>query len=186
MNRLPRADWYHDDGYPDDPLRVRYWDGTRWTEHRAVMQPAPAAPAQPPRAQRPPPQEAEVGGPLLTVTSHETGRNATVHVYADRIERIQQPWLGLFSGREQIAAVTPIDAVTRVRSQKDGTRYTKVVVSASAGVTTLRLHHDEAERFRAILMELDPAAFPRVSDEIKRLGKKWWPVGLAAVVLFGS
>lgn len=51
---LPPAGW-HDD--PDDPTSLRYWDGTRWTDHRTPKQPAapppPPAPGTP--ATAPPP-----------------------------------------------------------------------------------------------------------------------------------
>lgn len=33
------AGWYAD---PDNALQLRYWDGTRWTEHRAPAQPPTA------------------------------------------------------------------------------------------------------------------------------------------------
>ena len=32
MTELPPADWYVD---PEDPAQYRYWDGSRWTDHRA-------------------------------------------------------------------------------------------------------------------------------------------------------
>lgn len=32
MTDLPPADWYVD---PEDPARYRYWDGSRWTDHRS-------------------------------------------------------------------------------------------------------------------------------------------------------
>lgn len=41
---LPPAGW-HDD--PNDPLKFRYWDGARWTDHRAPKQPAAANPLPP-------------------------------------------------------------------------------------------------------------------------------------------
>lgn len=43
MSDLPPANWYPD---PEVPGQQRYWDGTRWTEHRASMggqQPAASA-----------------------------------------------------------------------------------------------------------------------------------------------
>ncbi|MBM6405409.1 PASTA domain-containing protein [Phycicoccus sp. CSK15P-2] len=40
MTSTPRASWYPD---PEVPGQWRYWDGTRWTEHRAPM--AAAGPA---------------------------------------------------------------------------------------------------------------------------------------------
>jgi hypothetical protein len=49
------AGWYPD---PESPSQQRYWDGTRWTEHRAPLvsapAPAPAAPVPPAAAPAPP------------------------------------------------------------------------------------------------------------------------------------
>ena len=41
---LPPAGWHND---PNDPTSIRYWDGFRWTDHRAPKQP-PAANRLPP------------------------------------------------------------------------------------------------------------------------------------------
>jgi hypothetical protein len=43
----PPADWYPD---PEDPTQYRYWDGSRWTDHRApaTTSPEPAAPTPAP------------------------------------------------------------------------------------------------------------------------------------------
>ena len=38
MTDLPPADWYVD---PEDPAQYRYWDGSRWTDHRAPRHSAP-------------------------------------------------------------------------------------------------------------------------------------------------
>ncbi|MET0475224.1 MAG: DUF2510 domain-containing protein [Mycobacterium sp.] len=51
------ADWYPD---PEDPASLRYWDGTRWTEHRASAV-APATPAESPAAEPPTPQSDPFG-----------------------------------------------------------------------------------------------------------------------------
>ena len=66
MNATPPAAWYPD---PDDSTRLRYWDGTSWTEHRE-----PAAGPQPPsKPQQPADMEAvtsESKVPLFGVRKH--------------------------------------------------------------------------------------------------------------------
>jgi hypothetical protein len=175
----PPADWYADPDHPENPLAVRYWNGSAWTEHRATMQPAQPA-AQQPQAGPP----VALGGPLLTVASHEFGRNATVHLYADRIERTQSPLFGFLS-KGEVPEVIPVRAVTKVTSRKDGSRHSIVSVSMATSVTTFKLAHSDAERFQAALQSLQPSAFPSAGTEFTRLVKKWWPAALAAVVVVG-
>lgn len=42
MSGLPPPDWYAD---PEDPAQYRYWDGSRWTDHRAPRHSSSEEPA---------------------------------------------------------------------------------------------------------------------------------------------
>lgn len=44
MSELPPPNWHPD---PEVPGQQRYWDGTRWTEHRAPLAADPTFPARP-------------------------------------------------------------------------------------------------------------------------------------------
>lgn len=61
------AGWFPD---PYDPSRLRYWDGTAWTEHRSPATPAP--PVHP--AQIPPNQQAGQQPPTHTAASASSPR----------------------------------------------------------------------------------------------------------------
>ena len=68
MSDLPPANWYPD---PEVPGQQRYWDGTRWTEHRAPMgeqQPAAAAPAGEATAPQPAWDTTAQSAPTVTPT----------------------------------------------------------------------------------------------------------------------
>jgi len=54
------AGWYDD---PQDPSRLRYWDGVSWTEHSAPKQPAPQAAYGPPGQGAPAPGQLAHGQP---------------------------------------------------------------------------------------------------------------------------
>src|SRR4051794_4144454 len=54
----PAANWYPD---PQDPNQLRYWDGSRWTDHRAARQ--PPAENQPPAVNAPAQPEPAAGSP---------------------------------------------------------------------------------------------------------------------------
>lgn len=101
--------------------------------------------------------------PILTVQSHEEGRNADVYLYPDRIERIKQRSRISVSRASQDAEVIPMRPVTSVETKKAGMR-TDVIVYASANTVTFRLGHDEARRFKdailAIVLGGPPAATP--------------------------
>jgi hypothetical protein len=98
MANLPPAGWYAD---PDDGAQQRYWDGSRWTEHRApAFQPVTAQqgpdPSGPeddrlnePSAVRQPdqvagPEQAGVSGkvPLFGARKH-------AHQAAEELERLR-------------------------------------------------------------------------------------------------
>lgn len=89
--------------------------------------------------------------PILCVTSHDEGRNATVNLYGDRIERVKQAKrLSLLRSKEEVE-VTPLRAVSSVQAKRDGIRYTKVTVFATGNPIEFRLAHSEAEAFRTEL-----------------------------------
>ncbi len=91
---------------------------------------------------------------LFQGMSHEGGRNATVTLYPNRIERVKQRALNSWSKAHQDSEVTPIKSVTSVRAEKDGMRRTKVTVYASASAIDFRLEHAEAHAFKDAIMAL--------------------------------
>jgi hypothetical protein len=92
--------------------------------------------------------------PLLVVTSHDEGRNASVRLWPDRIEREKARSRTSLSRARQDTEVTPVKAVSSVQTKKDGLRFTKVIVFATGNTIEFRLSHDEAHRFRDAVMAL--------------------------------
>jgi hypothetical protein len=113
--------------------------------------------------------------------SHDPGRNATVILYPDRIERIKERSAMSFSSAKQDAEVTAIRAVSSVQAKKEGF-WTKVTAYASGNNIDFRFGHDEAHRFRDAITNLivnqgqvapatPAAAAPDVMDQLKKLGE---------------
>lgn len=120
----------------------------------------------------------EALGILFEGTSHESGRNSRVSLYADRLERVQDKKLTSISKAKQDTEVTPVRAVSSVQAKKDGMMYTKVTVYASGNDIEFRFGHDEAQRFKDALMRLvlqgptpQPAAAPAAPDLADQLSK---------------
>ncbi|HEX5946172.1 MAG TPA: DUF4041 domain-containing protein [Acidimicrobiales bacterium] len=69
--QVPNANWYPD---PADSTRLRYWDGSRWTDHTAPAAPA-STPPQPPVPPPPAPPAVASGtqGPGGSTTATGTG-----------------------------------------------------------------------------------------------------------------
>jgi hypothetical protein len=123
---------------------------------------------------------AAASGVLFTGMSHEEGRNSTVTLYADRLERVQERSRASLSRARQDTEVTPVRSITSVQAKKDGIRYTKVTAFASGNNIDFRFGHDEALRFKDALMKLvlaggtPPAAAPAatsgsVGEQIREL-----------------
>lgn len=120
----------------------------------------------------------EERGVLFVGTSHESGRNATVTLYADRIERVKQAAFTAISNARQDVEMTPIRSVSSVQAQKDGVAYAKVTVFASGNNIEFRFTHAEASRFRDEIQKLllagptpsviQPDA-PDISDQLIKL-----------------
>lgn len=86
--------------------------------------------------------------PILTVTSHDEGRNAQVTLYPDRIERVQERSRMSLSRAKQDTEVIPVRSISSVQAKKDGLRYTKVTVFASGNTIDFRLRHDDGQAFK--------------------------------------
>jgi hypothetical protein len=97
--------------------------------------------------------EREAAGIIFEGTSHDSGRNARVTLYRDRIERIKPRAFGSLSKASQDMEVTPIKSVTSVQAKKDNIR-TKVTVYASGNTIEFRFGHSEANRFKTAIMDL--------------------------------
>lgn len=123
----------------------------------------------------------EAEGVLWQGKSHESGRNSTVILYRDRIERVKEKAFGSIGRAHQDTEVTPVRAVSSVQAKKDGLTYTKVTVFASGNTIDFRIPHAEAQRFKDELMNLvlnrdaptsPPAqSTPDAIDQVKRLAE---------------
>lgn len=92
--------------------------------------------------------------PILTVKSHDEGRNADVTLWPDRIERVLQRKRVSLSRARQDAEVIPVRSISSVQAKKDGMVYTKVIAMASGNTITFRLRHEDAHRFKDELTKL--------------------------------
>ena len=122
-------------------------------------------------------------GVIFKGRSHDDGRNATVTLYSDRIERVKDRKLTSLSSAKQDVEVTPIRAITSVQAKKDNMLWTKVTVYASGNNIDFRLGHADAHLFRDAITELvlhpaqtvaspmPQAAAPDVMDQLKKLGE---------------
>lgn len=120
-------------------------------------------------------------GALFTGTSHESGRNAVVTLYPDRIERTKAASFGSLSKARQDVEVTPLRAVSSVQAKKDGMMYTKVFVYASGNAIEFRFPHSEASHFKTVITDrivagsspapviAQPAQLVDVADQLLKL-----------------
>jgi Short C-terminal domain len=126
---------------------------------------------------------AAAAGVVFVGWSHESGRNALVTLYRDRIERVKERSRLSMSSAKQDTEVTPIRSVSSVQAKKDGFTFTKVTVYASGNNIEFKFRHDDAQKFKDAVMELilpasvQPVAptpdAPAASDhaeQIKKLG----------------
>ncbi len=72
--------------------------------------------------------------------SRESGRNAKVTLYSDRIEREKKHSHVSVSKAAQEVEVTPIRTISSVKTEKDGFLYTKVTVYASGNNVEFKMH----------------------------------------------
>ena len=107
------------------------------------------------------------GAAIMTVISHDEGRNARVSLFPDRIERVQERSFGSMSRARQDTEVTPIRAISSVQAKKSGFR-TNVTVFASGNTIDFRLGHDEAQRFKDAVMRLVLQPTPQASSSSDR------------------
>ncbi len=93
-------------------------------------------------------------GSLMTLTSKgEDGRNSTVVLYPNRIERIKAKSMTSLSRANQDSEMIPISRVSHVGVTKKGIR-SIVNVTTSGEDISFRTSHDEAARFKKLLSEL--------------------------------
>jgi hypothetical protein len=120
--------------------------------------------------------------PLLTVVSHDQGKNAIVSLYLDRIERVKERSAISISRANQDAEVIPLGRVSHVRAEKKGFR-TNVTVTVGAEDIVFRVSHDEASTFKDAITKLilhkeagsgpdaGRTSEPDMVDQIRRLGE---------------
>lgn len=111
--------------------------------------------------------------PLMQFESHIDGRNADVRIYDDRLEYSTKR--GMSMTKLTTAAMTagasalatglrkkgtegttsiPTSAITSVSTERDGLRYTQVVVASPSGRVGFRVSHGEAPAIRDLLTQL--------------------------------
>jgi len=123
-----------------------------------------------------------VSGPLFVGQSHESGRNATVTLWPDRIERVKHSSMASWSNVKQDSEVTPIRAVSSVGAKKDGIINTKVTVYATGNNIEFRFAHAQAMQFKnaiqalilappaaPVVQVLAPQNVPDLADQLIRL-----------------
>jgi len=93
-------------------------------------------------------------GSLMTLTAKgEDGRNSTVILYHNRIERVKAKSMTSLSRANQDSEMIPLSRVSHVGVTKKGVR-SIVNVTTSGEVISFRTSHDEAARFKKLLSEL--------------------------------
>lgn len=117
--------------------------------------------------------------PLLTFKSHIEGKNADVHVYADRIEWAKEGHLGRgaklalgaatlgtsllktgVGGKTQGTEMIPIKSISSVTTSKDGLRFMKVSAICSGNTIDFRVSSGEAQRVKDLLTSLVLGSHP--------------------------
>ena len=124
-------------------------------------------------------------GLLWDGMSHESGRNAHVSLFSNRIEREKPRGVFSVSSAAQDHEVIPIRSVTSVNIKKDGLMLSKVTVKSGGGEIPFRFRHEDAQSFRSAIMSLVIAAGhppsptppaptapePDVADQIRKLAE---------------
>lgn len=108
----------------------------------------------------------EASAPLVSFKSHTKGKNADVTIYSDRVEWTQMKerstkaaiatmGASLLSKRRQGASeMLPVKSITSVTTERDGIRFTKVVLVAPGNNVEFRVAHDEAKEIKQVLNRL--------------------------------
>jgi len=118
-------------------------------------------------------------GMLFRGMSHESGRNALVTLFNDRIERVKERSRVSVSKAHQDVEMTPVRTISSVQTEKDGF-YTKVKIHATGNAIDFKFRHDAAALFReqieALILaygtpapSVVAATEPDIADQIKKL-----------------
>jgi hypothetical protein len=121
-------------------------------------------------------------GAIFVGMSHESGRNAKVTLYRDRIERVKERSRVSMNSARQDTEVTAIKSVTSIQAKKDGMVFTKVAVYGSANDIEFRFRHEDARKFKDAIMRLilegpattvtvETPAMPDVAEQLKKLAE---------------
>lgn len=107
-----------------------------------------------------------MSAPLHTFTSHISGKNATVHIYPDRIEweRLKERSGALVVATGGLSLLTkrrkdgtemiPVKNISSVATKRDGMLNTIVTVITSGNTIDFRVSHAEAQQVRDVLNRL--------------------------------
>jgi Short C-terminal domain len=129
--------------------------------------------------------EDAAAGVLFRGMSHESGRNAEVTLYQDRIERVKERSRLSVSKAHQDVEMTPVRTISSVQTEKDGF-YTKVKVHATGNAIDFKFRHEAAallrEQIEALILNYGsqptvvvaapaPPAEPDIADQIRKLGE---------------
>jgi hypothetical protein len=128
-------------------------------------------------------------GALWRGVSHESGRNAVVTLFPDRIERVKPTsrtsLTGMLAGGQDDVEVIPLKSVTSVQVKR-GAWYHDVTVYASGNTIVLSVDAAGAEQLRRTIVDRvlpgaappapaaappPPAAGPSIVEQIKQLGE---------------
>lgn len=103
--------------------------------------------------------------PIMELTSHIEGKNATVRLFADRVEwerkgamsggakaalGVATAGLSLFAtgvGSKRDTQMIPVRSIAGVSTRREGLRFTVVALATPAGELGFRVSHREAEAF---------------------------------------
>lgn len=102
---------------------------------------------------------------IYEFTSHTAGKNATVSIFADRIEwkkagskvghatkATMTLGLSLLGGKKEETEMIPLRAVSHVASKRDGLMNSKVIVTTAGGNVEFRVSHSEADKVKKTIM----------------------------------
>ena len=113
--------WHQD---PSTPAQLRYWDGTQWTEHVALL-PSAAQPAPPIAVD---PQPMQVGAPHAPADRH--GPSSATHWLAP----VGRSWQSVASGYMAFVCVA-MGLFVALYAGTDSAGFVGALTAAAAGIT---------------------------------------------------
>lgn len=149
--------------YDDGTGRKRWWNGKSWTDSYEDDSTSTAP---------------EGNGPIYSYTSHIEGKNASVDIFADRIEwrrssgvSVGKVTAGVLTGGASLlvtgvgqgtyrpnlakgAEIIRLSSITGIATKRDGLINTIVSVTTPSMVLNMRVNHDMAPQITRVLNDL--------------------------------